>query len=187
MKSLRLLMMAGAVALLNVSVPTDVLANCGAAAGPTLKPIALHLQDDSAYRGDRAGERQGDASSGQHASIVGLWKVTLTAGGTVIDVGFDAWHSDGTEILNDASPVSHNMCLGVWVQTGPRRFQLKHPALRFDASGNVIGTLILRETNVVNRAGDRFTGTFTIEFFDLAGNTVFQGSGEIVGERITVD
>ena len=186
MKPLRAVIVAGAVAVLNVCAATSAIANCGAAAGTILKPIALQLQADS-DRGDRLGERQGDASSGPHASIVGLWKVTLTSGGTVIDVGFDAWHSDGTEILNDASPVSHNMCLGVWVQTGPRRFQLKHLGLRFDAGGNLIGTLILRETNVVTRAGDRFTGTFTIEFFDLAGNSVFQGSGEIAGERITVD
>jgi len=187
MKALRAIVVAGAVAALNVCVPTNAIANCGASGGVALKPIALQLPDDSVVHGDRSGEPQADASFGAHASIVGLWKVTLTAGGAVIDVGFDAWHSDGTEILNDASPVSHNLCLGVWVQTGPRRFQLKHPGLRFDASGNLIGTLILRETNVVNRAGNRFTGTFTIEFLDLAGNTVFQGSGEIVGERVTVD
>lgn len=187
MKSLRLLMVAGAVAVLNASIPTDVLANCGATGGTALKPIALQLRGDSSAQIDGLGEREAESSFGHHPSIVGLWKVTLTAGGTVIDVGFDAWHADGTEILNDASPVSHNMCLGVWVQTGPRRFQLKHHGLRFDASGNFIGTLILRETNDVNRAGNRFTGTFTIEFLDLAGNTVFQGAGEIVGERITVD
>jgi hypothetical protein len=119
--------------------------------------------------------------------IVGLWKVTLVADGAVIDVGFDAWHADGTETLNDASPVSHNVCLGVWVQTGRRTFQLKHPAFRYDAAGNVIGTLVLRETNVVNAAGTRFNGTFTIQFFDLSGIVVFEGAGQIAGERITVD
>jgi len=40
---------------------------------------------------------------------------------------------------------------------------------------------------VVNRRGDHFAGTFTIEFFDLAGNSIFTGAGEITGERITVD
>jgi hypothetical protein len=89
--------------------------------------------------------------------------------------------------LNDASPVSHNVCLGVWQQTGRRTFQLKHPAFRYDATGNLIGTLVLRETNVVNRAGDRFSGDFTIQFFDLAGTMIFEGAGQITGERVTVD
>ena len=113
--------------------------------------------------------------------------MTFTSGGQVTDVGFDAWHSDGTETLNDVSPISHNVCLGVWVQTGPQRFQLKHMVLRFDPSGAMIGTAILREIITVSRNGDAYTGTFTIEFLDLAGTMVFQGSGEIVGERITVD
>jgi len=121
------------------------------------------------------------------ASIVGLWQVTLVADGTVVDVGFDAWHADGTETLNDASPVSHNVCLGVWQQTGRRTYQLKHPAFRYDPAGNVVGTLVLRETNVVDRTGSRFSGTFTIQFFDLAGAMIFEGSGQITGERVTVD
>src|SRR5215475_7071732 len=32
-------------------------------------------------------------------SIVGLWNVTFSSGGQVVDVAYDAWHSDGTEIL----------------------------------------------------------------------------------------
>jgi hypothetical protein len=151
--------------------------SCGAG----VKPIALVLHDDDGPGTARPGERT------PPAAIVGLWKVTLTAGGQVTDIGYDAWHSDGTEILNDASPLSHNVCLGAWEQIGARTFRLKHPALRFDASGAVIGTLLLRETNVVSKDGNRFTGTFTIEFFDLEGHSVFTGAGEIVGERITVD
>jgi len=119
--------------------------------------------------------------------IVGLWKVTFTSGGEVTDVGFDAWHDDGTEILNDVSTLSHNVCLGTWVQVAGRTFKLKHMVLRFDASGNYIGNAILRETAVVNRAGNAYTGSFTLEFLDLDGNSVFTVSGEIAGERVTVD
>jgi hypothetical protein len=79
------------------------------------------------------------------------------------------------------------MLLGVWKQTGPRRFELKHMVLRFDASGAMIGTAIQRETNIVNREGDAFTGTFTIDFLDLEGHVVFSGAGEVAGERVTVD
>jgi hypothetical protein len=165
-------------------LPHTAAADCGGTIA-SLKPASLQ---QSVPRVAQFDDRIQLVSSGlDQPSIVGLWSVTLTSGGSVIDFGYDAWHADGTETLTDASPISHNVCLGVWKQTGRRTVQLKHPALRFDPSGNVIGTLILRETNVLNRAGDRFTGTFTIEFFDLNGVSVFIGTGEIVGERVTVD
>jgi len=179
------IMRAAAFALaVTAIVPAGAAADCGGTL-KSMMPAAWLSDRDSALAPSGAIVRT--ASSQDPAPIVGLWSVTLTSGGTVIDIGYDAWHADGTEILNDASPVSHNVCLGVWLQSGPRTFQLKHPALRFDADGNVIGTLVLRETNVVNRRGDHFAGTFTIEFFDLAGNSIFTGAGEITGERITVD
>lgn len=170
-----------------LTLPGRAQADCGGGrAWSTLSPAA-GAGSDAGRRPMVAAVASFDNDSDHRALIVGLWNVTLVADGSVIDVGFDAWHADGTETLNDASPVSHNVCLGVWVQTAPRTFQLKHPAFRYDADGNVIGTLILRETNVVNRAGDRFTGTFTIEFFDLAGASVFKGAGDIYGRRVTVD
>ena len=173
----------GAFLLSVMLVPARVWADCGG----TLSNVKPAQVSQTATRASTA-ELQGPLPfSFDRPSIVGLWSVTLTSGGSVIDIGYDAWHADGTETLNDASPISHNVCLGVWKQTDRRTYQLKHPALRFDAAGNVIGTLILRETNVINRAGDRFTGTFTIEFFDLNGNQIFAGAGEIAGERITVD
>jgi hypothetical protein len=33
----------------------------------------------------------------QNGSIVGLWLVTFECDGAVWDVGFDQWHSDGTD------------------------------------------------------------------------------------------
>jgi hypothetical protein len=164
----RLGLVAGAL-LVAASIPGTASADCGGDLA-RLRPAAFVTH--------------GDATQ---PSIVGLWKVTLTSAGVVVDIGFDAWHADGTETLNDASPVSHNVCLGVWTHIGRRTFQLKHPAFRYDAAGNVIGTLVLREINTVNRAGDRFTGTFSIEFFDPNGVSIFKGEGEITGERVTVD
>lgn len=179
---------AGAAAMFLVR-PADASANCLGA--PLLKSIAY--QSGSAGVAPQSGPRSPfeptvrEHRDTERAIIVGLWQVTFTSGGQVTDVGFDAWHSDGTETLNDVSPISHNVCLGVWEQTGPRSFQLKHMVLRFDASGAMIGTAILRETNIVNRDGDAFTGTFTIDFLDLEGHVIFTGAGEVAGERVTVD
>ena len=178
----------GAAALFLVQ-PTIVSANCLGTS--QLKPVAY--QSTAAGAASHGTPRSPfeptvrEHREPERAVIVGLWKVTFTSGGQVTDVGFDAWHSDGTETLNDVSPISHNVCLGVWAQTAPRTFELKHMVLRFDEAGNFIGTAVLRETNVVNHNGNAFTGTFTIEFFDLAERSLFIGSGEVTGERVTLD
>lgn len=177
----------GAVAVGSLlMLATDAAASC--LSGMPAKPIAYQSAGATLSRTAPSNPFEPTIKERpEHPIIVGLWKVTFSVGGQVTDVGFDAWHSDGTEVLNDVSPISHNVCLGAWVQVGTRTFKLKHMILRFDASGNFIGTAVLRETNVVNRAGDVFTGTFTLEFFDLDGNSVFTGAGDIAGERVTVD
>jgi len=178
----------GAAALFLVQ-PTTVSANC--LGTNQLKPVAY--QSTAAGAASQSGPRSPfeptvrEHREPERALIVGLWKVTFTSGGQVTDVGFDAWHADGTETLNDVSPISHNVCLGVWAQTAPRTFQLKHMVLRFDAAGTFIGTAVLKETNIVNREGTAFTGTFTIEFFDLADTSLFVGAGEVTGERVTLE
>ena len=63
-------------------------------------------------------------------SITGMWFVNFFSSGAVWDHGFDIWHSDGTEILNDNGypPAAGNVCLGVWRQTSHNTYKLKHPA-----------------------------------------------------------
>jgi hypothetical protein len=45
-----------------------------------------------------------DGKDDENVSIVGLWTVTFNSNGQVFDQGYDQWHSDGTEILNDTAP-----------------------------------------------------------------------------------
>ena len=74
--------------------------------------------------------------AGSAPSIVGLWHVTFFSGGVVTDNAFDAWHSDGTEVLNDfTDPIEDNVCLGVWTQTSTGAYKLKHPSWTFDTGG----------------------------------------------------
>src|SRR5271154_3753121 len=72
----------------------------------------------------------------QPRGIVGLWSISFVAGGAQIDWGYSEWHPDGTEITNSGghSPASGNFCLGVWRQTGPNSFHLKHFPLGYDPS-----------------------------------------------------
>jgi hypothetical protein len=121
-------------------------------------------------------------------SIVGLWKTTFTSGGQVVDEGFDQWSSDGTEVLNDdPPPQTGNVCLGVYVKSALSTYKLKHPSWTFDASGNVNGTAIIRELVSMGQGGNTYSGTYTIDVYDLDGNHLTQFGGTITATRITVD
>lgn len=124
-------------------------------------------------------------------SIVGLWhaRFHIGASSALFDEGFDQWHSDGSEILNDngVPPSQGNVCLGVWKKVAPLTFKLKHPAWNWDANGNLIGTLIIHETVTLDADGDSYQGTYAFDFYDLKGNFVSEVKGDLDAKRITVD
>jgi hypothetical protein len=129
--------------------------------------------------------------------IVGFWHVKFVskgsgasaADGKEIDAGYSQWHSDHTEIMNSAgrSPLMGDFCLGVWKQVGERTYLLNHFAAGWDGNGmNLIGPANIRETVTVDRDGDSFKGTFTIDQYTEAGNVAIHFQGTITGTRITV-
>jgi hypothetical protein len=130
-------------------------------------------------------------------SIVGLWHVVFTANnsapipdGTVIDNAIVTWHADGTEIMNSGKPpITSSFCMGVWEPNGPGAYKLKHIALGWDLSGTqFLGQVLIKESVRLNRRGDRYTGTFSIDQFSLDGTTVTSHvAGNVAATRITVD
>ena len=128
----------------------------------------------------------------ENASIVGLWTVTFNSNGQVFDQGYDQWHSDGTEILNDIAPPqpangAGTICLGVYKKTGPRSFKLVHPGFVFDSNGNLAANALFVENVTVDANGKSYRGTFTFLEYDLSGNLTFQADGDLVAERVTAD
>jgi len=126
------------------------------------------------------------------ASIVGFWHVLFVSGGQVFDEGYDQWHNDWTEILNDTAPPqpangTGTICLGVYKKTGPRTYKSKHPFWSFDATGTLVGTGVILETLNVDRSGDHYTGSFEWITYDLKGNVTSDIKGDLKAERITVD
>ena len=124
------------------------------------------------------------------STIVGLWDVKFIADNQVVDEGFDQYHSDGTEILNDTPPpATGNVCLGVYENTGPRTLSLKHPSWLYDPTNAfVIGRVTILERITLDRGGRSFTGTFTVQFRDLSGNTFAPDlTGQLKADRITPD
>lgn len=123
-------------------------------------------------------------------TIVGLWDIKFFAGDYLIDEGFDQYHSDGLEILNDTvPPPTGNVCLGVYEKTDGHSIKLKHPSWIFDTdNATLIGKATILEDITVDKHGHTFTGTFTIKITDLFGNPIAPDvTGTVTGERITPD
>ena len=133
-------------------------------------------------------DQAAESSRSHSGSIVGLWKTVYYYQGQVSDVAFETWERGGTEILNDyTNPIEDNVCLGVWVRTGPRTFKLKHPSWTFDTSGNLTGTAIIRATVTVDGDADRFSGSYTVDLYETSGHFLGQVAGPLKGTRIRPD
>ena len=180
--------------------PQGAKAQCGSAAALARKApgAALNSVVDSAAQTELA---QPESESEEHdaqehrgkSSIAGFWKTVFTSepDGTVVDVGFDQFHPDGTENAVDSpAPSSGNVCLGVWEKTGPRSYKDVHPSFNWDvASGKVVSIFVERLYVRVSRNGKKFSGTFTWDSYDFSGDPI-GGShvvGTVTGDRITVN
>jgi len=142
--------------------------------------------------------RSADTPLATTPSIVGLWHTVFladpnggyyTAGPNVVDEGFDQWNSDGSETLNDISPPpTGNVCIGVWAQTGPLTYQLKHPTWIFDQSNiNVAGVGTISEQVTLDPSGNSYSGTVTLDILDLTGASQLHATATIMAERIVAD
>jgi hypothetical protein len=181
-------------------VAVNARAQCGASDGPMTSNTATALLMHSAPVKATTATATAQASATLHtapvgAPIVGFWHVKFisrgTTGipdGTVVDMGFSQWHSDGTEILNSSRPpATSNFCLGVWEKTGPFSYKLNHFALSSDLNGNMIGPANIREDVTLDVHGAGYTGTFSIDQYDTSGNRLVHITGEVKATRITVD
>jgi hypothetical protein len=146
-------------------------------------PLSQGSASDSTLENDpRSGDNQ--------PSITGFWKTVYMSGGAVINVGFNVWHSDGTEWALDSlsPPFQGNTCAGVWAQTGPRTYKTVHPAFNYDTAGlKVVGVFIERVEVILSADGSRFQGTFTYDNYDFQGK-LLPGSvaGALTATRINV-
>jgi hypothetical protein len=129
-------------------------------------------------------------------AIVGFWHVKFVSegstgipDGTEVDAGYSQWHSDGTEIMNSGgrSPITGDFCLGVWKSLGNGKYKLNHFAVAWDSTGSsLIGPANIKEEITLEPNGSKFTGAFTIDQYDEAGNNLGHVQGNITGTRIGV-
>ena len=149
---------------------------------PAYNPMFL------AAGGTPRSDRATPQARGGNPSIVGLWQVNFTSGGQVVDQAYEVFHSDGTEMMVDTSaPASDNVCVGVWAQVDGLEFKLNHVSWTFDDKGNLNGTATIKLDVTLDANSNIFTGTFTVDVFDLHGAIVEHLTGTIAAKRVTID
>jgi hypothetical protein len=119
--------------------------------------------------------------------IVGLWAVNFTVGGNPFDWGYSAYHDDGTEILNSGSraPATENFCMGVWRQSGPNTYHVKHFALSYSGAGVLQNRITITEDLTVDGTGNSFTGPVAYDVYDSTGaNHLAHIPGQVSGHRL---
>ncbi|HZV93103.1 MAG TPA: hypothetical protein VFF72_07790 [Caldimonas sp.] len=140
--------------------------------------------------------------------IVGTWRFTWTSDGNAyphpvpygaqVDFGTHQWHSDRTEMFTSGSrpPSSGDICMGVWKQTGRFTYKMRHIALAWLTADTIPpsnpptyqGPAIMTETVTLNRAGDRYEGTFTIDQYAPDETTLIEHvSGKVEATRFTIE
>ncbi len=149
------------------------------------QPLPI-LQEPASESTQDSEPRTGDKSP----SMTGLWRTVYVSGGVVINVGFNIWHSDGTEWALDSlsPPFQGNTCGGAWEQIGRRTYRTVHPAFNYDTAGlNAVGIFIERVKVTLSADGNRFEGKFTFDNYDFQGNLLSPSvAGAVTGTRITV-
>jgi len=157
---------------LAVGLCTVLASRTDAQCGVSLNHNRVTFPASFAAMAERPAQEVGGPQTGDDPTIVGLWDVKFISEGQVVDEGFDQYHSDGTEILNDTPPpATGNVCLGVFARTGARSIKLRHPSWIFDPTNTfVIGRATILEQITVERNGKSYKGTFTIQFRDMSGN-----------------
>ncbi len=169
--------------------------------------LLLPDKGSSAFAG---GHSSVESDFDEDASIVGLWQFVFTSKGNDVapflihdgdplDAGYAQWHSDRTEIMNSSrDPATSNFCLGTWKQVGNRTYKLNHFALSWDNTGKLctptggasscfVGPANIREEIVLDRRGDSYSGTVTIDQYDAANHWMFRLTGTVSAHRITAD
>ena len=171
-------------------------AGCGLYTPPGSHPASWQPQIGSP-RLVRAALIAGDDDFSREPSIVGTWKEHWISEGSEgipdgaeVDAGYAQWHSDGTEINNSGlrAPMTGNVCLGEWVRTGVRTYQLNHFGISYDSTGlNLIGPARIQQWLTIDAEGNATSGKFTIDQWDESGNLLAHVQGNVTGTRVTMD
>ena len=216
--TLRKAALAAALGLGAIMMSTQARAGCGGWVPPAAPSSSSRWDMpatgqgglmDAVYRpGEDSGFLRVSDLQEQLEGIVGTWRFTWTSDGTAypqsipygaqVDFGTHQWHGDKTEIFTSGGrpPSSGDVCMGVWKQTGRFTYKLRHIALAWLSSDSTpsstpatyLGPAIITESVTLNRAGNRYEGTFTLDQYARDETTLIEHiSGKVEATRFTID
>ena len=140
-----------------------------------------------------------EAANSHEPSIVGTWKEKWIAEagsssefpvGSEFDASYSQWHSDGTEINVSGlrAPLTGDVCLGEWIKTGARTYQLNHFGVSYDSTGTtLVGPARIQQWLTLDPDGDSTTGKFAVVQWDESGNVLVHVQGNVTGTRVTME
>jgi hypothetical protein len=141
--------------------------------------------------------RVDDDATTPEPSIVGTWKEHWISEGSKgipdgaeIDAGYAQWHSDGTEINLSGlrAPLTGSVCLGEWIKTGARTYQMNHFGVSYDSTGeNLVGPARIQQWLTIGPKGEATSGKFTIDQWDEEGHLLAHVQGKVNGTRVTME
>jgi len=197
----------GALSALLFTLTVTVNAQCGGSFD-ALAASALSLQNNprlalrsSLLMKDQINPFQGgDNNEDQDWPIVGLWQIkfNIMVPGVpdpiTIQEAFQIWNTGGTEVHNpNVDSRTGSVCLGAW-REDRGTFKLTHRVWSYSPDGVWLGTINLAESVRVTNRGRNQTGTFSLDFFDPAGNPLdvpgvhpAHVEGVVVAERISAN
>jgi hypothetical protein len=90
-------------------------------------------------------------------------------------------------VIAESCYASEGAGYGSWVRRTNNRFAATFIGNSFGPDGTVVSTYKVRARVSLGPTGDTFTGPFTTEFFDLAGNLLGTVTGTVSADRIVVE
>jgi hypothetical protein len=196
---------AATVALFSLGAIFAQQASAGCGRYQSVKPASFSWQQSESLFGQprfiKTGLLKVTDESTSAAPITGLWHFHYIAegntfpkappDGTVVDGGYTTFYADGNELTSSEmrAPDTGSICTGVWIQTGPRSYELNHVGLSWDPVANVFaGPAFIRQYLTLRPDLYHYDGKFTITQYKADGKTIeVRIIGNIVAERADID
>jgi hypothetical protein len=130
----------------------------------------------------------------RHDRIVGLWDVQVTnfncsTGVPLVSFrGLHKYERGGTaQVVPATNPALLSAHMGIWRHVRGNNYQLTFKMFRFDAAGNNIGWVVVKNDVAINEDATGYAGTGQAEIFDSNGNSVGMSCPAFTGTRFVRD
>ena len=90
-------------------------------------------------------------------------------------------------VIAESCYASEGAGYGSWARTASNEFASTFIGNSFGLDGTVAATYKVRASVALGPSGDTFSGPFTTDFFDLAGNLLGTATGTVSAARIVVE